>query len=673
VVWLLLTITGAAGLLWSQHNSREAALAQRFQLRVGLMGDFVTSYVADLIARERSQAEAFLADPVVAGPDFSRSVAGFGYSSAVLLDARGQVLQVLPANPALIGTELAGRYAHLSIAMVEDRPAVSSVVPSAARGVPVVAFAVPFDTTSGRRVFSGAVEVAHSPLSSYLSTALSLSGVRVQLVDASGAIVAANRTHEVDVPTLATDDPALATALREGAQGRYPRNGHWWRYSAQAIPGTPWQLSATVPEDVLFASAAGNELAGRAGLGTAAVVGLLVVGAVARGRRSRRDLGLSEQRFRRVFENSRTGMILTDPTGRLVRVNPAVCQMLGRPERDLLGKHVIDITHPDDAGIGAERIRDCVAGRIDGFDIDKRYLRADGRVVEASVTTALLRDESGRPQYFATQILDVTERRALARNRRRHEVELAERAEQLQQANAQMTDFIAMLTHDVRQPLTNVVAAGELVLEDWADLPEDTKQHYVRRMTASGHRASQLVGEILTLAQLDAGALVARPVRLDVAHAVREAVAAQGMSPDAVTVVAPDECTALADPAHLPLILGNLLGNADKYGAAPVTVTVINATEHVRIHVSDLGEGVPAAFVGRLFDRFSRADSGVATSKPGTGLGLYLAQQLARASGLAIGYQPNEPRGATFTLTLPRTPNRPAHVERRHSVAAGAR
>jgi signal transduction histidine kinase len=185
-------------------------------------------------------------------------------------------------------------------------------------------------------------------------------------------------------------------------------------------------------------------------------------------------------------------------------------------------------------------------------------------------------------------------------------------------------------------------------------MDDGDKHHYLRRMISAGHRASDLVGEILTLAQLDAGALVARPTRLDIAHAVLQAVTAHHAGPDQpITMVAPLQCTALADPAHLQLILGNLLGNATKYGAPPVTVTVTNDPDHVRIHIADHGEGIPDAFLPHLFDRFSRADSGVAATKTGTGLGLYFVRQLTHASGLTVDYRPNQPHGAVFTLTLP--------------------
>ncbi|MEU4622595.1 PAS domain S-box protein [Actinoplanes sp. NPDC023801] len=655
-VWLMLTCIGAGVLFWVEHTTKQSVVA-RYQDRVGLTGKLVESTVKELIERERTQALAFLTEPVVSERDFTRSVGGFGYPAAVLLDSEGRLLQVIPSNPAVIGERIADRYPHLRTAVDEGRPAVSPVVASAARGLPVVAFAVPFDTSSGLRVFSGAVPVGKGPIATYLRSAITLERVKVNLVDDSDAIVAANTDGSEQVTRLANAEPDLSAALRRAAQGRYLAKGQWWRYTSLEIPNTPWRLSAAVPEDVLFANTAGSRAAGRAALVTASGVGLLVVAATARARRNRRELHSTEQRFRRLFDNSRIGMAMADLDGRFLRVNPALCNMLGRPERALVGVNFAEITHPDDLEACLKCVRDCMSGRVDGFDMEKRYLHADGHPIEVIITAGLLRDEEGRSQYFATQIIDVTERRMLERARREDAAELARHAERLEHANEQMADFMAMLSHDVRQPLTTIVSAGEMLLDDWTDMPDETRRHYLRRMTTGGHRAEQLVSEILTLAQLDAGALTARPVRLDVAHAARQAVSAQGYdAAQGVTVTAPDQAIAVADPVHLALLLGNLLANAVKYGAPPINVTVRPDGDRVTVRVSDHGEGVPAAFVPHLFERFTRAETGVATTKPGTGLGLYLVARLARASGATITYQPNRPRGAMFVLSLPCTP-----------------
>jgi PAS domain S-box-containing protein len=657
LVWLLLVLMGTGLLFWQQHNSRQA-VTQRFGLRVDLIGDFVTSYTGDLIARERVQATTSLADPSVDAREFARAVAGFDYPAAVLLDARGRALHVAPADRSMIGTDLAARYAHLRTAVQQGEPAVSVVVQSAVRGQPVVAFAVPFQTSSGRRVFSGAVSIRDSPLSSYLSSVLTLSGAQVQLVDGNGGIVAANSPLPADaIPVLTGRNQPLAAALRDRSHGDYTAGGQRWRYSSTVIDGTSWRLSAAVREEVLFASLNSNEIAGRTALGGAAAVGLLVVAAVGRARSSRRDLQLSEYRFRKMFDGSRIGMTIADTEGRFLRVNPAACQLLGRTEQELTTLGFADVTHPDDTRAAATLVRDCMAGHADGFDLDKRYVHAQGRIIDASVTIALLRDRHGRPQYFATQIIDTTDRRVLEQARRRDQAELAERAEQLQQANGHLSNVMAMLSHDVRQPLAIIVGVGELLLEDWPTSSEQHRHRDVLRITAAGHRAGTLVTDILTLAQLDAGALVARPVRIDLSHEVREAVAAQQTSEATpVMVLAPDETTGLADPAHLQLILGNLLGNATKYGEPPFAATVTNRRQHIEIRISDHGEGVPAAFVPYLFDRFARADTGVASTTAGTGLGLYLVRQLAQAGGLDITYQPNQPHGAVFVISVPCTP-----------------
>jgi hypothetical protein len=95
-----------------------------------------------VLQREQIQAGAFLTGATVSERDFTRSVGAFGYPAAVLLDQHGRILQIAPRRPELLGTDLTGRYAHLRTAVGEGRPAVSRVVPSAARGEPVAAFAV---------------------------------------------------------------------------------------------------------------------------------------------------------------------------------------------------------------------------------------------------------------------------------------------------------------------------------------------------------------------------------------------------------------------------------------------------------------------------------------------------------------------------------------------------
>jgi PAS domain S-box-containing protein len=106
----------------------------------------------------------------------------------------------------------------------------------------------------------------------------------------------------------------------------------------------------------------------------------------------------SEAVFRAMFEVSSVGKIEVEPkTGRILRVNAAMCEFVGYPEAELLARTVFDITHPDDRDGARELLRRMVAGQLAVFDIEKRYIRKDGNTVWARVTANIIRDECGRP------------------------------------------------------------------------------------------------------------------------------------------------------------------------------------------------------------------------------------------------------------------------------------
>lgn len=664
-VWLLLCAVGAATLSWTQRSSRDD-LVQRFDMRVSLGSQFVASYVQDVLVRERAQATAFLSAETVDDTDFRRSVSTFGYPAAVLIDARGRVLHVAPPNPSLIGADLLGRYAHLRSAVRTGVPAVSAVVPAASTHVPVTAFAMPYDTPYGRRVFSGAVEVARSPLSAYLTKALTISGNRVYLADGNGRVVAANRAVTDRTNTLESAEPVLAATLDRHSSGRvfagYTAGGKHWTFSSYPVSGTGWRLVATVPDEALYAPLAGATTGGRIGLASAAAVGLVAVFIAVRGARSRRALRLSELRFRTVFDHSFAGMALTEPTGRIKQANQAFCTMLGRPPETLAGRMLAEITHPDDLPETEDALATTLAGAMPGFTREQRFRHADGRVLHGATTVTLHRDLENEPVRFTVQVVDVTDRKRLEAEEAAARAQLAEHADELERMNGELTDardrmsdFVAMLSHDVRQPITGILGYAETLADDWDLLPDQRKQQYLRGIEAAGLRLNRLVEDILTVAQLDAGVLTPKAAPIDLRAALNEAVVT--LPPDQaldVTISVPDGVRVRADPGHLQQIVTNLLGNAVKYGAPPFDLRARSDDgSTVELAVCDHGEGVPVDFVPHLFERFSRAETGVATTKRGTGLGLYIVRTLAEAGGIGLDYRPNRPTGSCFLLTLP--------------------
>jgi PAS domain S-box-containing protein len=127
------------------------------------------------------------------------------------------------------------------------------------------------------------------------------------------------------------------------------------------------------------------------------------------------------QSLRAAFDQASIGRTLTGPDGRLARVNQALCAMLGYPAAELERMSFADITHPDDMASSRECIRALLEGERQTYQLEKRYLHRDGRVVWTSVNATLVRDADGAPLYFVTDIIDITERKRAEAALRRSE------------------------------------------------------------------------------------------------------------------------------------------------------------------------------------------------------------------------------------------------------------
>jgi two-component system sensor histidine kinase MtrB len=160
-------------------------------------------------------------------------------------------------------------------------------------------------------------------------------------------------------------------------------------------------------------------------------------------------------------------------------------------------------------------------------------------------------------------------------------------------------------------------------------------------------RMRRLIEQLLDLSRLDARAIRVVPHPIVLSSVLAEIVSGsvpQGLRAD---VDVPADLAAVADPLALERVLTNLLTNAVRHGAAPIRLSAVRKDANLRISVEDSGSGVPEELRDRLFDRFSRADSGV-----GSGLGLAIARAYAHAMGGELFYREGAP-GARFELVIP--------------------
>ncbi len=123
------------------------------------------------------------------------------------------------------------------------------------------------------------------------------------------------------------------------------------------------------------------------------------------------ELQASESRFSSAFTDAAIGMALVSPEGRWLKVNRALCTLLGYSAEELCGKAFQDVTHPDDLEKGLEQVRLTLAGTINSYQIEKRYQHKEGAVVWALLSVSLVREAGGAPRHFIAQIQDITERK----------------------------------------------------------------------------------------------------------------------------------------------------------------------------------------------------------------------------------------------------------------------
>ncbi|TCO55998.1 sensor histidine kinase [Actinocrispum wychmicini] len=224
---------------------------------------------------------------------------------------------------------------------------------------------------------------------------------------------------------------------------------------------------------------------------------------------------------------------------------------------------------------------------------------------------------------------------------------LGESIEQLQAKDRQQRRFVADVAHDLRTPVAAMVAAV-----DGLQHPEaDAQARSARLLGAQARRLATLVEDLLEISRFDAGVAELRPEPVDLHDLVQDAIAMTAGSAD-VSLRADGDVTVVGDPRRVHTIARNLLVNALRHGAEPITVTIDGTgPDVVTVRVADSGPGIRDDLMPILFDRFVRGDQ-ARTATEGSGLGLAIARENATVHGGRLDVHNAD--GAVFTLTLPR-------------------
>lgn len=356
-----------------------------------------------------------------------------------------------------------------------------------------------------------------------------------------------------------------------------------------------------------------------------------------------------------LYENAPCGYLSALPGGTIVKVNQTFLTWTGYRREDLVGRkrfhelltaggRIFHETHY------APLLRMQGAVRELALDI----VCADGRRLPVLINSVLRKDGEGRPLLVRTTVFNATDRKE-------YERELLRERQRAEQAAKTKSDFLAMISHDIRTPLNAIMGVSHLLGQ--TELSPQ-QERLVRILGSSSENLMHLVNQILDFGRIEAGkmSLEERPIDLrllvgEIGDRFQLTAQERGI---ALRLEVDERVPRLVvgDPVKLDQVLTNLVGNALKFtseGSVTLALTVRAAEREaisIEFRVSDTGIGIAPDRLGHIFDDFTQANYDIGLKYGGTGLGLSISRKLVEMYGSRIHVESELGRGTTFSFEL---------------------
>jgi hypothetical protein len=356
-------------------------------------------------------------------------------------------------------------------------------------------------------------------------------------------------------------------------------------------------------------------------------------------------------RLAAIVEASDDAILTKSVDGTITSWNEGAERMFGYSPADAIGRPAMMLFPPDRLAEEAEFLRRIGRGeRVQHFETER--IAKDGHRVQVSVSLSPLKNAAGSIIGISTIARDITEQVSLLTAERRARAE-AERANQTKD------QFLAVLSHELRQPLNTMLGWLRLLRGQRVDSAQAARA--LEALDRSTQAQARMIDDLLDIARIEAGKLTLQqePVNLgplisEWVESLQQEAAAKALKLECLA--APAMATVSADPDRLRQVVMNLLANAMKYTPSGGRIQVRMTGENgcIRIAVSDTGVGIERDLLPHVFERFRQADWRAAGTQSGLGLGLAIVRELAEMHGGTVAAQSDGPgRGATFTVTLP--------------------
>lgn len=363
----------------------------------------------------------------------------------------------------------------------------------------------------------------------------------------------------------------------------------------------------------------------------------------------------SEERFRKIFEESPISIVMTGKDLGIIRANTAFCSMSGYREEELREKKLRDLTHPDHLSADDISLMRLVAEEIPVYHTENKYIRKDGSDVWGSTTVSIIRNNKDEVQYFLAMIEDITLRKIA-------EAELIAAKEKAEESDRLKTAFLHNVSHEIRTPMNAIIGFSALLSEP--ETTEAERRQYTDIIFQSGSQLLSIINDIVDIANIESGQvkLNFREMNLNATLRNLNEQFRHGEKSDKISIklhtrLADDKSVIVTDNTKLVQILSNLLSNAVKFTReGKIDFGYQVKDEVIEFFVKDTGIGIPPEHHGRIFERFYQVDNMISRKFGGTGLGLSICKAYVELMGGKMWLKSKPGEGAEFRFTLPKKP-----------------
>jgi PAS domain S-box-containing protein len=354
------------------------------------------------------------------------------------------------------------------------------------------------------------------------------------------------------------------------------------------------------------------------------------------------ELQEAEARARSLFESQGDLIVLRDAEGRVTFANDAYCELAGIPREKLIGREaMLTILEQGDTALESNGTR--MHDQKIETALGPRWI---------AWREGFVRNDAGRPAEMQSVGRDVTDRTESERA-------LTEARDQADAANRAKSRFLAMASHEIRNPLNGIIGMSGLLL----DTPLTAEQvTYAKAVKTSGDALLALIEELLDYSKVEAGKidLEHRPFALSaLIEDITELLAPRAQAKKIEIAAYVDErlpLEVIGDSARLRQVLLNLAGNAIKFTSAGGVALIVEPgiwPNEISFLVRDTGIGIAPEARERIFREFEQANDGIARSYGGTGLGLSISERIVKRMGGRITLESKPGAGSTFEVSIP--------------------